>query len=1026
MIPQKLTIQGIYSYQEEQVIDFEKLTQSKLFGVFGAVGSGKSTLLEAISFALYGQTERLGKRDNLGYNMMNLKSNELFIDFEFLNYDNRRYKFIVEGKRNSKRFDDVKTFQRRAFVQENNEWNPLETTSAESIIGLSYDNFRRTIIIPQGKFQEFLQLKDKERTEMLKEIFNLSKFDYFYQITSLGSSNDKAKEKLLGQLSHYESLNEETIALVGTNYKKSLEASQKLKKELEVISLQEKSLALLKESFTQLASKKEDLVNHHKQKEAIEVSEKTYNKYEYALIHFKDRLAQIEKFNIKELKLNKDSLEIKKTLNLTNERLKLKEKEQVQLKVALDKIPQEEKEIKDLSLILKINDSTKVLKDNEESLTKGKLFIDHLNLEIETLEKELSTLEREYSEAKRKQLSGSSETFTALLIWFSEFENYQAEVKRVEKEILEETNSYQRQKEALVSQLKGPQKELELKNENQLRTIVEKEEKALIKTKKEEQDLTNKLTDFKVKQELEKWSTQIEDGKPCPLCGALEHPEVMSSASVNEHVLIADKELLGIKEKIKVIDFNLFKLNSLINLFNQEKEKLAALAVSKEKSIQKLNLKEQSFKNKSYSVKDIDLVKKDFEIFKKQENSLTIIKNNIEKKHELLRTNIKKKEQYKVRFESIEAKTKTALLEINTYQNQLVLLKPSNYLDNKEIQLKVEELERSISKTKTNIETIELELKELTKKQIIQQETINSLTKELNSLTKEIVIENKLLKIDLTKSPFETKNEVIQLLNSAIDLEALKKKVSNYKLTEHALKTAIAQLEKDLKSKTFDSEVYKNLQQEVVIKTKALEVENEQRIKLENELSKAQKDFKIKQELSKEFNLLELRGDNISILKSLFKASGFVNYISSVYLQNLCSEANIRFAKLTKQQLKLEINDKNEFLVRDFLNEGKVRSVKTLSGGQLFQASLSLALALAESIQEQNNANQNFFFLDEGFGSQDKESLQIVFESLKALRKENRIVGVISHVEELQQEISTYLSIINHNDVGSKIMKSWE
>ena len=85
MIPKQLTIQGIYSYQEKQTIDFEKLTQSQLFGVFGPVGSGKSTLLEAISFSLYGRTERLGLRDNLGYNMMNLKSDELFIDFEFEN-----------------------------------------------------------------------------------------------------------------------------------------------------------------------------------------------------------------------------------------------------------------------------------------------------------------------------------------------------------------------------------------------------------------------------------------------------------------------------------------------------------------------------------------------------------------------------------------------------------------------------------------------------------------------------------------------------------------------------------------------------------------------------------------------------------------------------------------------------------------------------------------------------------------------------------------------------------------------------
>jgi exonuclease SbcC len=161
-------------------------------------------------------------------------------------------------------------------------------------------------------------------------------------------------------------------------------------------------------------------------------------------------------------------------------------------------------------------------------------------------------------------------------------------------------------------------------------------------------------------------------------------------------------------------------------------------------------------------------------------------------------------------------------------------------------------------------------------------------------------------------------------------------------------------------------------------------------------------------------------------MKSLFKASGFVNYISTVYLQNLCNAANDRFFRLTRQKLSLEITADNNFQVRDFMNDGKVRSVKTLSGGQTFQASLSLALSLADNIQQITRSNQNFFFLDEGFGSLDKESLDVVFDTLKTLRRENRIVGVISHVEEMQQEIEAHLRIENDTERGSLIRRSWE
>jgi exonuclease SbcC len=121
----------------------------------------------------------------------------------------------------------------------------------------------------------------------------------------------------------------------------------------------------------------------------------------------------------------------------------------------------------------------------------------------------------------------------------------------------------------------------------------------------------------------------------------------------------------------------------------------------------------------------------------------------------------------------------------------------------------------------------------------------------------------------------------------------------------------------------------------------------------------------------------------------------------------------------------LSINDSNEFEVIDYLNNGAHRSVKTLSGGQGFQASLCLALALAESVQSLNKNDKNFFFIDEGFGTQDPESIAIVFETLQSLYKENRIVGIISHVAELQERIPRSINVIKDEEKGSFVTESW-
>jgi exonuclease SbcC len=114
--------------------------------------------------------------------------------------------------------------------------------------------------------------------------------------------------------------------------------------------------------------------------------------------------------------------------------------------------------------------------------------------------------------------------------------------------------------------------------------------------------------------------------------------------------------------------------------------------------------------------------------------------------------------------------------------------------------------------------------------------------------------------------------------------------------------------------------------------------------------------------LLKEKNRLELRKEHLDDLARLFRSSGFVDYASSIYLQNLIQAANERFHQMTHQQLHLELGEGNSFWVRDLLNGGHMRLLKTLSGGQKFQAALSLALALADHIHVRNESKHNFFF----------------------------------------------------------------
>jgi len=282
------------------------------------------------------------------------------------------------------------------------------------------------------------------------------------------------------------------------------------------------------------------------------------------------------------------------------------------------------------------------------------------------------------------------------------------------------------------------------------------------------------------------------------------------------------------------------------------------------------------------------------------------------------------------------------------------------------------------------------------------------------------------LEEDIKKSSYSNTENIKTILKLKLNLDLSKQKIQDYHQNHQLIVNEIQRLTMALNKQVYDAEKHQISIEKSTESKKQLSDANREHGKVENTLKDLNQKLLLKKELNEQLDKLKLRAADIDTLRKLFFKSGFVNYISSVYLQNLCNAANDRFFQLTRQKLSLEITPDNNFQVRDFMNGGKIRSVKTLSGGQTFQAALSLALALADNIQKITESNQNFFFLDEGFGSLDKESLGVVFDTLKSLRKENRIVGVISHVEEMQQEIPTFLNITQHPEKGSQIMESWK
>jgi exonuclease SbcC len=1024
MIPVSLTIKGLYSYQYEQTIEFDRLLEGQLFGIFGGVGSGKSSILEAISFALYGQTERLDNRDNRNYNMMNLKSNELLIDFTFRNFDKQLYRFRVKGKRHGKDFEKVNTFDRAGYRWNDGEWYPLESSLAEPIIGLSYDNFRRTIIIPQGKFQEFLQLGHSNRTQMLKEIFQLEKYEFFNQTKHIESKNNSALQHLTGQISIYAEIQAERIE----EKKGELQGLSELLRnktnsyDLKLIVL--KDLLALKDLFENLAIQKGIVSNLTEKKVFFKDLEAEIRNLEYCIIHFESGLNRLkelkEAVKAKEISLMQTQAfhnDVVKEIETLNKPFEDATKEFFKQDFYKEKL----QDYHHLIRLVKLSSDRYKL---EERIGKGKSVVNELLTKKIDIENRLTFVKKELRD--KNDLKPNIKELIDLRTWFDKNHTLEELLKSAIKEKKRFENEVVILKNGLLSLIKSH--DCFKKVENNLEELNTK----LIKFKEDKEleirTLKDEIEHFHVQLKLGEFTDALKRGEACPLCGSLKHAFVLEVENVQLYLqksqtLLSKLELEYIGFQDLINEFQLYaKKNDFINdqiIHVQKQIDECQRNILKHRSA--FNWEDFDFDSYSrvlelitegelveLAIQDLGKRREDY-----QEN-LTTMSRDFDRYNESL-------ERLRNEFQACSTEFSTLTKQLKHYKERDIVT-----LDDSYIQTRSEQITLKISIDKKRYEELSNSLIKLREQELKLSVQIESITSGLREEKESFVKNQNLLEEKLKVSPYESWEDVHRILKNKIDLDKGKEQVNNYKVQIYSAKDSLDELIKKTVGKSFDQAKYDTLLVECNEMKEEIVNLNDKYISGKSVLDSWVNQLSAKTKLLKELETLEDRHENIKTMRQLFMANGFVNYISTVYLQNLCHVANERFYRLTRQQLRLELGDKNEFLVRDFMNNGKLRSVKTLSGGQTFQASLCLALALAESVQHQNKSEQNFFFLDEGFGSLDKESLQMAFETLKSLRKENRIVGIISHVEELQQEIDIYLKVLNDPFTGSLITKSWE
>jgi exonuclease SbcC len=1026
MIPISLSLKGLYSYREEQTIDFEKLTSSQLFGIFGPIGCGKSSILEAIMFALYDQSDRLkSSGDNRYYNMLNLQSDELVIDFIFRSDASQKTKHRVYFRaiRNRNHYDQVSVRSRDLYVWEDDTWIPLEDKDASSILGMTYQNFMQTVIIPQGKFRDFVDQNPTRRTQMLKELFRLEKFELGQQAGSLLKKTQLDIKDTEGRLAEIGVVSEEEIEQGRkeiAEWEKALAENQQRQQEAEKACQQQEDLRKL---FENIRNTEKELVEVVQQQDHFQKREQRLKDYQRAVTYFNEKLQAL--------------VDTRKEISRVWEQVKKRQQEISRLRAEREKAKahlaarqeiyeqreQKEQQCQDLEHAIEIRKYKEALKNQEQQLSQALKQAGQLKEQKELLRQQIVS-EEEKLAAYDKKLKRRTE-LQQLAHWHEmndKLQQEQQDGQKMEQQYGQQLQDIQQEKKSLLQPYEWARQNGSF---DKCRILLSGQIEAC---RQKQEQISELLQELQISEKIASFAESLKDGNACPLCGSCHHPEIAHQESVAQQLKEQQDALKQCRKEEKVLLQLSEKINALEVNYNSNMQLQQQLATRQQQLTEKIREHQQEFRWEDFKKYSLQEVRGFLHKLESMANEADLMRQKVQKdrqQHQKLEEKLQQAQETQHKAQQEETSLTTSI------RNHFQLIKLIDYdkLEQYDLSALSKSLEKGRHQLRMAVEDYEKARQDYHKQDNALSGSQSRLEAEQENLEvlekKSAALDDEVKQLCLEKS-FSGLDEVQNLLALDLDVEAEEEAINLYKTRLHTLNAQLKRLHEDAHDKTYHEAEHKALLQTLQhLKAEVQQCQENCALSRQHVKTLLEK-LRNSRELQDKLEALKRREEQLKELRKLFTGSGFVKYVSSVYLDNLCRTANERFMKLTRNNLSLELNEEGEFIVRDYLNNGKTRLLKTLSGGQTFQAALCLALALAENVKALNQAEQSFFFLDEGFGSLDRESLRVVFDTLKSLRQEKRIVGIISHVEELQQEIDVYLQIENDKERGSLVKCSWE
>ncbi|BCJ94272.1 nuclease SbcCD subunit C [Anaerocolumna cellulosilytica] len=1042
MRPIYLIMNAFGPYGSKIEVNFEVLKGQGLFLITGDTGAGKTTIFDAIAFALFGEASGSIRGADTFRSDFAEGTSKTFVEYTFeqkgkryvINRNPRYIRPKKNGEGNTtENAEAVLTLPNGEVITGYKE----VSNQVVDLLGITSKQFKQIAMIAQGEFLQLLLADSKERGEVFRRVFNTelyqnvqrtlknkeleakkscenSERSILQYISGIhcppGDVGDELKEKIATATIHsaLDILDElQKLILEDAKEEKSLksrleELNLRIEEQVNLI-LRGKSINKIFSDLTTVNQKLEELLKDSKSMEFKETQVKAAETARHQVM-FLEENAKKEKESENKIRLaieqRKEEVE-----RLTEEYKKVS----AEYKKQLDKEPEREQLLHVINRLQSQLPQYRMVSEQKQNISK-------LSEEIKLLTEKFSNLQKQKEEhEKRKkvlkeELEGLKDTEVLLIAKQQERDNLEYREQGLKQ-------VYAREKESVRL------KEHSMEMVNRYKEL-ETEYTGL------SADYLHKETAF-FREQAGIIAKNLTEGEACPVCGSTIHPHkaVLSHDAPSETLLISSKKEVEKKRSM------LHKAGEEIAVNQKEQDKNEE--VLREKWAE--YLPNQVFVNEH--TKRVNSIIEAFTSCKKCKEETEAACQELSQK----------KERKTACLELLEA-SERALQDASTLEavvekkrthlvTELAAMEGAYENTKKDLEYTEEEARQKLNTWDKELACLKNALKDM-------EDTYHKLGQELK--TKEALLENQNTEKD---ELVKRKEEALKLYqekriacgflteedyqNAKIpedEIKSLKESIDRYQDVLRTVRQESQRLTKETAGL--------NLQDIAKLEEKKVELEDEKKKingAIEVVTTRLGMNVSVAEHLKKAVNAVETLQKEYLLLSRLSKTANgelagkqkiaFEQYVQTFYFKQILSEANKRLKIMTNNRFELFCREEGmdlrsqSGLEIDVLDHytGKQRPVKSLSGGEAFKASLSMALGLSDVIQRYaGGVEMNTLFIDEGFGALDSESLEQAIQTLQSLADKNRLVGIISHVTELKERIDRQIKI-EKNSMGSII-----